>query len=63
MSFIDRRCKEIAVDKILTDASSLIEELRYVDDLELVADDIVGCAAAGHDTPRTRTDRKRTKLA
>ncbi len=49
------------MDKILTEASNLIEDLRYVDDVELVADDIVGCIGKGHDVPRTRTVRRRTK--
>lgn len=33
----------------LKEAADLVEGLNYLDDLELVNDDIVGCAANAHD--------------
>jgi len=33
------------MEKLLLEAGDLIEGLRYVDDLELANDDVVGCAA------------------
>ena len=49
------------MDHFLSGASELIDDLRYVDDVELVRDDIVGCAGTTHDVPtdRVRTTRKR----
>jgi len=51
------------MDQILSGASDLIDDLQYVDDIELVNEDVVGCGGTVHDVPtdRVRTARRRVK--
>ncbi len=37
------------MEQLLQESGDLVEGLRYVDDVELVNDDIVGCAARADD--------------
>jgi hypothetical protein len=69
---VARRCRrsssaqsneETTMDQILSGASDLIDDLQYVDDIELVNEDVVGCGGTVHDVPtdRVRTARRRVK--
>jgi len=37
------------MDQLLQDARELVEGLRYVEDVELADDDVVGCATNAND--------------
>ena len=37
------------MDEVLNEAAGLVEGLRYVEDIELIDEDVVGCAASAND--------------